>query len=77
MTKRTGAHGTQEPRDSGSANTLPSGRFYRFEHIATYISGKVVAKWTHPVGKLNSIITNLARGPLPILISRKADLYTK
>src|SRR5262245_36932827 len=28
---------------------LSAGRFYRFEHIVTYSSGKVVAKWDAPV----------------------------
>jgi hypothetical protein len=31
---------------------VSAGRFYRFEHIETYSSGKVVAKLDHPVGKL-------------------------
>src|SRR5262249_39458266 len=33
---------------------VSAGRFYRFEHIVTYSSGKVVAKSGHPVFKLQN-----------------------
>src|SRR5882757_10066046 len=29
---------------------VPAGRFYRFEHIVSYSSGKVVAKWGGKIG---------------------------
>ena len=34
-----------------AVSALLSGRFYRFEHIVTYSSGKVVAKSPDPRGK--------------------------
>ena len=30
-------------------------RFYRFEHMVTYSSGKVVAKWANPFALKNTI----------------------
>ena len=32
-----------------------AGRFYRFEHIVTYSSGKVVAKWQRKIGKVMTL----------------------